>query len=159
MELTPIVSPGEEVARVIEAVEAENDRIRETNGFFMGQHAVVAPIFIPTPTPQAEFEALQKWEGHVVSVARDEFAATLIDLTQPGIEEEAVLELSEVTDDDLTLVQPGAIFYWSIGYRIERSGERSRSSVIWFRRLPAWTKNDVERAEKRASELRANLGF
>lgn len=155
--LTPLVRREANVAKAIEAAEGE-DELTGTTDAFPGQYSVVAPVSIPEPTlPQAEFEAIQKWEGHVVSVGEAEFTASLVDLTQPGIEEEAVLDLSEVTEDDLPLVQPGAVFYWTVGYRVEQSGERSRSSVIWFRRLPAWTEKDIERAHARAEDLKAKL--
>ncbi len=158
--LTALVRRDPKVAMAIEAAEDDEGRQAGTSVASRGQYVVVAPVSIPTPTlPQAEFDALQKWEGHVVSVGETEFTATLIDLTQPGIEEETVLELSEVTEDDLVLVQPGAVFYWSVGYRVDQSGERSRSSVIWFRRLPAWTEKDIERAEVRAAELKAKLNL
>lgn len=158
--LTPLVRRDPEVAKAIEAAEDEEGRLVGTSGAFASQYAVVTPVSIPTPTlPQPEFDALQKWEGHVVSVTETDFTATLVDLTQPGIEEEAVLGLSEVTEDDLPLVRPGAVFYWSVGYRVDQSGERSRSSVIWFRRLPAWTEKEIERAQARAAELKAKLNL
>lgn len=159
--LTSLVRRDADVAKAIEAVEEEEDLPGGvSSSSFFGQHSVVAPVSIPTPSlPQAEFDALQKWEGHVVSVDDTEFTATLVDLTQPSVEEEVVLELSELSEDDLPLVQPGAVFYWSVGYRVDQSGERSRSSVIWFRRLPAWTEQDIERARQRAVELKAKLGL
>lgn len=157
--LTPLVRRDPEVARAIEAADDEG-RLVGTSGESRSQYAVVTPVSIPSPTlPQPEFDALQKWEGHVVSVSEADFTATLVDLTQPGVEEEVVLDLSEVSEDDVPLVQPGAVFYWSVGYRVEQSGERSRSSVIWFRRLPAWTDKDIERARERASGLKAKLGL
>lgn len=158
--LTPLVRRSANVAKAIATVEDEPDVWGGSSAAFAGQHAVVAPVSIPGPSlPQAEFDALQKWEGHVVSVSECEFTATLVDLTQSGVEEEVVLDLSELSEDDLPLVAPGAVFYWSVGYRVEQSGERSRSSVIWFRRLPAWTESDIERATIRASELKAKLGL
>jgi hypothetical protein len=158
--LTPLVHRAADVARAIATIEDEPDAWGGSSAVVAGQHAVVVPVSIPVPSlPQAEFDALQKWEGHVIAVRESEFTATLVDLTQPGVEEEVVLDLSELSEDDLPLVQPGAVFYWSVGYRVEQSGERSRSSVIWFRRLPAWTEKDIEHAAVRANELKAKLGL
>lgn len=158
--LTPLVRRDADVAKAIATVEDEPDAWDRSSPGGVAQRMVVAPVSIPVASlPQAEFDALQKWEGHVVSVSESEFTATLIDLTRPGVEEEAVLDLTELSEDDLPLVQPGAVFYWSVGYRVEQSGERSRSSVIWFRRLPAWTEKDIERARRRARDLKDQLGL
>lgn len=158
--LTPLLRRDLEVATAIEAAEDQENRAVGSSDAFPAQYAIVAPVSIPNPKrSQAEFDALQKWEGHVVSVGESEFTATLVDMTQRDIEEEAVLDLTELSEDDLPLVEPGAVFYWSVGYRVEQSGERSRSSVIWFRRLPAWTQKDMERVQARAQALKVKLGL
>lgn len=94
------------------------------------------------------------WECTVVHVDTDAFTATLRSLRDPNdSEKEAEIPLEAVTPDDLELLQPGAIFYWTIGYDISPSGTRRRASEVRFRRLPAWTKKDVERIRSRAAEL------
>jgi hypothetical protein len=101
---------------------------------------LVPPVRVPSPSrPQARFEALQKWEGRVLDVTDSTFTAIVVDGMVSGVEEEVEFDLDEVTPGDLDLVVPGAVFYWSIGYRAEPSGERSRSSVLVFRRLPVWS--------------------
>jgi hypothetical protein len=71
-------------------------------------------------------------------------------------EEEAEIPMDEVSAMDLDLVRPGALFYWSIGYRGHASGQRSRESLIRFRRLPRWSMEEVEHAQRRIenSQLR-----
>ena len=99
------------------------------------------------------------WECTVVNVGDDSFTATLRSLRDPSdSEKEAEIPIEAVTPDDLELLQPGAIFYWTIGYDISPSGTRRRSSELRFRRLPAWTKKDIERVRNRASELFALFG-
>ena len=121
---------------------------------------LVAPFRLPSSRQaQPRFDALQKWEGRVLQVGDSTFTAVVVDAVEAGVEEEAEFDLEEVSPGDLDLVEPGAIFYWSIGYRTEPSGERSRSSVLVFRRLPAWSAKDLSRAASRADEIRDRLGW
>jgi hypothetical protein len=118
---------------------------------------VVPPHPIPEQPPGASFQALQKWEGRVLERADTWFSAVLSDLSDGVTEEEAEFDLAEVSTDDHHLVVPGAVFYWNVGYRTEPSGERSRQSVIWFRRLPSWSARDLARLEHRVRSLRDQL--
>jgi hypothetical protein len=121
---------------------------------------IVPPVLVPGgPSTQPRFIALQKWEGRVVARTKFTFEAVVVALRGVPTEELVEFDLEELTPDDVPMVVPGAIFYWSIGYREERSGERSRSSVIRFRRLPAWSPRDIERNEARVAELKTKLGL
>lgn len=67
---------------------------------------------------------------------------------------EAEIYLSEISEDDLPLVKPGAMFYWSIGYIIKSTGAKINASVIRFRRMPTWSRQDIEDAKKQVKSLR-----
>lgn len=116
------------------------------------------PVRRPNIRVQARFDSLQRWEGRVAEVTKSSFTAITVDLAA-AIEEEVEFGLDEVSRDDLDLVEPGAVFYWSIGYRTEPSGERSRCSVLVFRRLPAWSSRDITLAVQRAKSLKNRLGW
>jgi hypothetical protein len=110
--------------------------------------------FPSAPHSSPQFRPLQKWEGVVLEVKDNNFTARLVDQSSPSTaDEEVELSLEEISPDDLALVAPGAIFYWSIGYETTSSGQRKRSSVIRLRRLPAWSAKDIETAQAKASEL------
>jgi hypothetical protein len=97
---------------------------------------------------------LHHWECTVVSVGEASFTATLRSLRDPSdTEKEAEIPTDEITPDDLELLQRGAVFYWTIGYDVSPGGTRRRSSQVKFRRLPAWTKKDIERVRVQGSEL------
>src|SRR3974390_442508 len=54
------------------------------------------------------------WECAVVKIGADSFTATLRSLRDPNdSEKEAEIPLDAVAPDDLELLQPGAIFYWT----------------------------------------------
>ncbi|MCW2973530.1 MAG: hypothetical protein JWN72_1803 [Thermoleophilia bacterium] len=99
------------------------------------------------------FLARQEWEGVVVEVREDSFVARLVDARGSGPDEEAEILIDEVSSFDLPLMIPGSIFYWGIGYREENSGQRTRASILRFRRLPSWSKRDIARIEARSAEL------
>lgn len=120
------------------------------------------PPVIPlrtAPVIRDKFLSLQKWEGIVLEVKEDSFLARLIDLTEEGPEEEVELPLEEVSEDDRKLVKPGAIFYWNIGYHDTSRGQRIRSSMIRFRRLPVWQKAEIDDTKRKAKRLRDAIGW
>lgn len=103
---------------------------------------------------------LNKWEGKVTEVREDSFIALLLD--QDSIhttDEEAEFPIDEVPIPDRPLIEPGAIFYWSIGYIDKISGQRMRVSDIRFRRLPVWSSEEIERAKKNAQRVRDLLNW
>lgn len=155
--LTRTVVRPREALELVEQADRFLARTSESTPYLVS--AVIPPEVIPVLRPAARFIVLQKWEGQVLTADASTFTAKLLDLTQGATEEIAEFDLEEVNDDDHELVGPGAVFYWSIGYRVEPSGERSRSSVMRFRRLPAWSENDVAAAKERAAELRRRLGL
>ena len=89
----------------------------------------------------------------------DTFRATLRSLRDPGeSEKEAEIPVDEVTEDDRELLAVGAVFYWTIGYDISPAGTRRRTSLLKFRRMPAWTRRDIERVRAEGRELFAMFG-
>jgi len=107
----------------------------------------------PVTFIKSRFIELQKWEGIVLEVSTNSFIGRLIDLTQDHIDSEAEFSFEEVHDEDKPLITPGAIFYWTIGYK-EDGGQRIRASMIRFRRLPAWQKDEIEAAKRDAQKIR-----
>lgn len=105
------------------------------------------------------FITLQKWEGYVTQVGTETFWVRLTDLTGSAPDEEAEIALSEVSPGDRPLVADGAVFYWMIGYRDDRSGQRHRESLIRFRRLPAWTSQEMAAGARQAVQWAHELGL
>ena len=136
-------------------VEAAEDH----TGFLGGEGML--PEFLPIrPTKSLDrFNPLQKWEGVVLEIHGDTFLARLADLTHPNTAEEVELPIAEVSDADHGLMMPGALFYWTIGYLDDRYGQRQRVSRIRFRRVPAWTNEEIESARQEADRLAERLGW
>ena len=103
---------------------------------------------------------LQEWEGVVESVEKETFAASMRDLTAgeayPG--EVAELPVEDVSDDDMELLETGAVFYLTVGRSVRPNGQQERFGRMVFRRLPPFTSSDFSRAEERARRLARFLG-
>lgn len=112
-------------------------------------------VILPRLTPlMGSFRLIQLWDGRVLEVMEKEFVAVITDRTNPNFNDEQVtLGIDEVTEDDIPLIKPGAVFYWSIGYADYPGQPRVRQSRIRFRRLPTWTQAELERARKEAKRL------
>jgi hypothetical protein len=114
-------------------IELRNEVIRKSSG-----------------TRDDKFIMLQRWEGTVTKVSKDSFVVRLSDLSQENLEEEAEIPIEEIPEADLGLVEPGAVFYWCIGYIDRVGGQRIRASMIRFRRLPSWTHPVIQRVRARS---------
>jgi RNase P/RNase MRP subunit p29 len=108
---------------------------------------------------EVTFTPLQEWEGYVIEVDGETFTARLLDLTNDSVqkEEEADFPVDELSEADQSLLQPGAIFRWSVGYRRTRGGTKERVSRIVLRRLPAWTERELRENRRKAKALAAAL--
>lgn len=123
-----------------------------------GDEAVALVVAPTSPTPESAFDLRQHWEGTVLEVGGDGFSVQLKDLLNPSAPEEwAELYLDDVSAGDQELVEPGAVFYWSIGYEDTTRG-REHKSVLRFRRLPGWSKQRLAGLKAEAEGLRAYFG-
>lgn len=101
---------------------------------------------------------LQQWDGVVLFRGKTTFTARLYEGYQDFPVKRAEIEVEEVADEQRDMILAGAPFSWIIGYRV-RAGTRSRFSEIYFRRLPSWTKKEIEEAEITASKLDEEVGW
>lgn len=92
---------------------------------------------LPTKFSNVKSQVLQKWVCSIVSLddSEEEFNAVIKDVTNPNMEDEYVtISYEEISTFDLASLKIGAIFYWTIGYRL--NGEtKSKYSEINFQRL------------------------
>jgi hypothetical protein len=110
------------------------------------------------PSERASFSPLQEWEGFVSEIGIDSFTGLLVDLTakKKRPEEKMEFPISDLSEDDKSLLREGAIFRWSIGYQMQH-GTKKRISQIVFRRLPAWTRSDFEASKRKVKEIAENV--
>jgi hypothetical protein len=139
----------------IQGTELRNDVLPSVWGTEVGPSPVDIVVGVPRSShPNYRLQLLQQWECVVRSVSTDEMLAVMYDLNDPSKpEEEAPFPLEEVPDSDRAFVEPGAVFYWSIGYRTSATGQKDRISQIRFRRLPPLTATERREADREASEF------
>lgn len=107
----------------------------------------------------AFFLVSQSWQGVVTDDVGADIAVRLFDDRLPDAPElTTTLPKSEIDAEDLVLAVPGGIFYWRIGYLQTASGRR-RTSMIRFRRLPAWNDRALQSAREEAAILHAKYGL
>lgn len=110
----------------------------------------IAPV-IDLNRPREDIK--QCWSGKVISATDQELTVRLEDLTnRDNPDELIVLSRDEIDDREQSLVKPGALFYWYIGYRQGYKYSKERISIIRFRRLPSWTAREIQESEKLAKE-------
>jgi hypothetical protein len=109
---------------------------------------------VPRIAPSQKTRLLQQFEGTIISFTKDEFVASLVDLTDSSRpEEEATFDLEEVSLGDRELVREGAKFRWNLGYRTNLEGQRDRVSSIRFLRIPGWRRSIVEAIDHDANAM------
>jgi len=110
---------------------------------------------LPRPPRRAvRFQVLQQWEGTVVEADSEGFVAHLRDTRDPEAPlEKATITLDELAEHDIPLVEPGAIFDWTIGYLTQPHGQKTTESTIVFRRMPRWSARDLDRVKRDAAEF------
>lgn len=86
------------------------------------------------------------FDGVVISVNRDqtEFEARIVNRKNAFEEEFATFDFEEVPKPDLELVKVGSEFSWYLGFLEGKKTPRINFSKIRFRRLPKWTKEDID---------------
>lgn len=78
------------------------------------------------------------------------FSVKLVDLSGDEPDEEAEVDFEEVSADERSLIAVGAVFLLHIGYATSEGGQRSRTSILRFRRLPVWTEAELSSARRTA---------
>jgi hypothetical protein len=111
----------------------------------------------PIEVTRARFIVLGAWECVVEQVLDDTFIARIVDLDEATPDEMVELYKSDLSDEDLGLLEEQAVLYWFVGYNDTDSGQRSRSSVLRVRRLPPWTAEEDEQAQAWADETGEQL--
>lgn len=121
------------------------------------------PTRVPRVLRQSEadsmrFTLLQKWEGVVLEMDDETFTARLMDGSGKLESQQATFARSELSTDEQGQLAVGASFVWTIGYR-HIGSTRHRDSTIYFRRLPAWSEDELTSARQRGEQLSTAIAW
>lgn len=95
----------------------------------------------------------QHWHGEVLEDLGETFTMIIRDQTEKNNPDEIVeISKEEIERHDWALINPGAQLNWYIGYKQGNLVPRETFSAFRFRRLPAWSQEEIDRAEALAKE-------
>jgi len=118
---------------------------------------VVPPMIDVDPMRSAESlttAVIQIWEGKVLSIDKEAGAMEVKLSAKIGStpDHSAEISLQWVAPQDMDLVKPGAIFYWTL-YKETKRGTIRNSQELRFRRLPSWSKIQLAQIKSDAKKL------
>jgi hypothetical protein len=118
------------------------------------------PVELKALPARSTFFPIEEWEGTVLSVGENDFTARLVNRTRAqAADEEGRFAMAQLSsEEDRSLLVPGAIFYFSVGYEESPSGQRRTSAFLRFRRLPAWTARELSDVKAEADRLAEIFG-
>lgn len=102
--------------------------------------------------PGQRYILLKKYEGFVTARGEESFQARLFESNGDHPVVDAEFDLEELSETDRELAVEGAPMVWTIGYAYAGS-TRKRESLIYLRRLPAWSDKELEKARAAADDL------
>lgn len=110
----------------------------------------------------APAELLAEWSGCVTDIQEvgHFFTATLKGIKGEGVkdeEDDAIIPISDVSEWDKDLLRPGNFFRLCVMHEITPSGQPRRYSLVVFRRMPAYRKQDLDAAMERGRKLARGL--
>jgi hypothetical protein len=119
------------------------------------------PLRLPRPLTYHEwtqlgFILLQKWDGVVLYTDDEIFMGKLIDSHGKLKDHDVTFLRVELPKEEQELIEAGAPFVWTLGYR-KIGNTRERASVLYFRRLPPWDEREISAAETKAKALRESI--
>jgi len=99
------------------------------------------------------------WEGTVLDVDQENALMRVQLRSTRGIAEDHVGEiaLSDVVPQDRDLIAPGAVFYLTVSRLRMRGGSFINADELRFRRLPAWTTEQLASARQLAQQLSGKI--
>lgn len=104
---------------------------------------------------------IAEWEGYIHEVKGNEFFVKMVNInTKQSIPEDlATFSVNDVSEHDLKLLNKGAYVRFILGRERLPSGEIRNVSQLFFRRLPAHSRKDFDRAKQKAKDLLDSINW
>jgi hypothetical protein len=104
------------------------------------------------------FHPIGRWIGRVTSIESETFWAEVSDRDNPSDVNEVEFLRADISPSDEKHLLEGAQFYWTVGFAMSVGRQRSRSSVLRFRRPRPWSRHELDTAEFWAAAIVRKLG-
>lgn len=98
--------------------------------------------------PDADASPLQIWEGRILQVNHENRSMEVLLSAKMGnvADHTGEIDLEWVSEQDIDLVRPGAVFYLTLYKRLKR-GTVENAQELRFRRLPNWSRHQLKQVK------------
>jgi len=98
--------------------------------------------------------SIQIWEGKILDVDNVELSMNVIlkDINGSAPDHSMDISMEWVSEQDYDLVKLGAVFYLTL-YKETKRGSIRNSQELRFRRLPSWSKSQLDSFNEKATQL------
>lgn len=100
------------------------------------------------------FKTIHKWEGKVEQII-DSKVFSLLYSPEEDAWDEYIFSLSDVHNDDISLVVEGGLFNLYLGYKTT-NGTRKKEKILKFRRINLGGKSNIDNILTRLKEVNFN---
>lgn len=166
-ETPPVELKGERIEAAFRAIPSETrpkaERVVETatSSTLPARSRGIRLVAGPIRNRLATFVTEQRWHGYVTDVTEQTFKAIVYDVSAADGEEieEVEFDRKDVHSLMRNLINPGAIFFWDIGYEVDPGDQRNRKSIISFPTIHRYTQKLVDAGKVRARARFDELGW
>lgn len=152
-----LISPGTSV------VSDKRGRTLEILDEFQSQRVVYEPpvsaAIVNRPKASSDASVIQVWEGTVLNTDLEHQTMNVLLNAKMGnvASHTGQIDLEWVSEQDRDLLSPGAIFYLTLFKRTKRGGTVENTQELRFRRLPSWSKPQLENVKRDAEMLLSKM--
>jgi hypothetical protein len=113
----------------------------------------IKAIFKPAIRSSITDSDVIRWKGYITEIENDTFFANLEDLSDKNSYEVGEFKVNDIPNEDKDLFRLGAVFYLSVGYIKDRTGQVKKQKLLRFQRLPKWSEEEEDMNMDKAREL------
>lgn len=149
----------EVVTTAIQLNESESMATTNAVGAAHRKYYVPTVAVAPTEEPSADAAVIQVWEGTVLSVDRSRHSMVALLHAKIGAiaDHSGEIDLEWVSDQDVDLVCPGAVFYLTLYKKRSKGGTIENAQELRFRRRPSWSRQQIANIDDTATRLLSKL--
>jgi hypothetical protein len=140
--------------------DTQPNQVREHIKTLMIQAKVKPPVRMAIRTLGVDPQTvpIQIWEGTVIDIDAKGHAINVILNAKKGSipRHSAKIAMEWVSEQDMDLVRPGAIFYLTL-YKRTLRGTVQNSQELRFRRRPSWSATQIKQIHQTAQDLLKNM--
>lgn len=140
--------------------DTQPNRIRDYNETLTTQTRVKPPVRMAANTLRVDPQTvpIQIWEGTVIDIdAKDHAINAILNAKLGSVPRHSAKIMMEwISEQDMDLVRPGAVFYLTM-YKRTLRGTVQNSQELRFRRRPSWSAAQIKQIRQAGEDLLKNM--